>query len=308
MALLSLFSFPVLWLYLNRRKPDVTLVCLLGFVPLLATLLSPHKPRNVLFVNGIPTFNRFRTFLWRHLHTRADLVITVTKNTGDLIRRQGMPAHKVRLMDHPVLDDSVLIKSREAVDHPWFTAKERPVIVGMGRLTRQKDFPTLLRAFARVRAAMACRLVIFGEGEDRQALAALIGTLGLGEDVWLAGFTPNPYRYVVRADLFVLSSRWEDPGHVIMEAAALKVPIVSTDCPSGPGEFLQGGALGHLVPVGDSDRMAEAMLDALRAPSPARVEGASRQAARYTVPACIDAYSAALGLTDRPNSNSESLS
>jgi len=301
MALLSLYAFPPLWWYLGRRKPDAVIICLLGFVPLLASRFAFHKPFNALFVNGIPTFNFFRKILWATLQRRADLVITVTRRTGDLIRRNGMPPRKIALMDHPVLDDDVLRKSREAVDHPWFTDGQIPVIVGIGRLTRQKDFPTLLKAFARVRAVRPCRLAIFGEGEDKDALIAMIASLGLGDDVWLAGFTPNPYRYLARADLFALSSRWEDPGHVIMEAAFLKVPIVATDCPAGPAEFLQDGAYGHLAPVGDDARLAEAILDSLAAPADRRAErvaGAHRQAQRYTAPACIDAYLTALGLAE----------
>jgi glycosyltransferase involved in cell wall biosynthesis len=290
MAVLSLFSFPILWWYLQRRKPDVLLVCLLGFLPMLVLRFSPHRPKVVLSVQGIPTFNRFRRFLWRNLQFRSDAVIPLTENTRQLLLKQGMSSGLLHRIDNPVIDDGILESAREPAGHPWLDAKDRPVLMGIGRLSRQKDFSTLLRAFALLRARTPCRLVILGEGEDRSRLEAEVKTLGLQHDVLLAGFVANPYKWLARADVFVLTSLWEDPGHVLMEAAFLNIPIVATDCPSGPRDFLDSGALGSLCPMGDAEAIASAVESTLRVPDADRVRRAHAKSLNYTIPVCVHRY------------------
>ncbi len=133
----------------------------------------------------------------------------------------------------------------------------------MGRLTRQKDFVTLIWAFARLRESRPARLVILGEGEERGALLALADALGIASDIDLPGFVNNPYAYLSRASLFVLSSRWEGLPGVLIEALACGTRVISTDCPSGPREILAEGTYGELVPVADPASLAEAMQRAL---------------------------------------------
>jgi glycosyltransferase involved in cell wall biosynthesis len=141
-----------------------------------------------------------------------------------------------------------------------------PVVLGVGRLTRQKDFPTLIRAFAAVRRRHAARLIILGEGEDRPGLEALAGQLGVAHDVALPGFQDNAVAYMAASRLFVLSSTWEGLPTVLIEALAAGTRVVSTDCPNGPREILQDGRLGALVPVGDVAALAAAMIEALCRP------------------------------------------
>jgi glycosyltransferase involved in cell wall biosynthesis len=129
-----------------------------------------------------------------------------------------------------------------------------------------KDFPTLLRAFARVRAQQRVRLIILGEGTDRYELEQLVGRLGVKQDVLLPGFVPNPYPYLKRASAFVLPSLYEGLPTVLIEAMALGVPCIATDCESGPSEILARGLHGTLTPVGDVDSMATAIADTLRHP------------------------------------------
>ncbi|MEJ5366661.1 MAG: glycosyltransferase, partial [Desulfosoma sp.] len=161
------------------------------------------------------------------------------------------------------------------VDHPWFHHAGPPVIVGMGRLTTQKDFPTLLRAFRKVHDALRCRLVLLGDGSHRKALETLAHQLGVAEDVSFPGFVPNPYPYLKRASVFVLSSIWEGSPNALTEAMALGTPVVATDCPSGPRELLRGGEVAPLVPMKDPEAMAEAVLQVLEnPPDPARLREA----------------------------------
>src|SRR5690606_21887962 len=130
------------------------------------------------------------------------------------------------------------VKSAAPLDHHWFAPDAPPVVVAAGRLGPEKDFPTLIRAFALVRARRPVRLAILGEGGQRRALQALIDELECGNDIQLPGFQSNPYAWMSRAGVFVLSSRWEGFGNVLVEAMACGAPVVSTACPSGPEEIL----------------------------------------------------------------------
>ena len=142
----------------------------------------------------------------------------------------------------------------------------------MGKLKRQKDFATLIRAFARLRREQPLRLVILGEGEERAALERLVQHLGIAADVLLPGFMENPYAWMARSAVFVSSSAWEGFSNVLCEALACGCPVVSTDCPSGSAQILQNGVYGPLVPVGDDAALAVAIAALLRA-----VPGRSRQ-------------------------------
>jgi glycosyltransferase involved in cell wall biosynthesis len=133
----------------------------------------------------------------------------------------------------------------------------------VGRLEQQKDFPTLIHAFAKVRQMQTAKLVILGSGREEKKLLSLVNELDLSEDVAMLGFVENPYAYMAKSAIFVLSSAWEGFGNVVAEALAAGAPVVSTNCPSGPAEILDNGKYGELVSVGDSQAMAEAILRVL---------------------------------------------
>jgi glycosyltransferase involved in cell wall biosynthesis len=161
----------------------------------------------------------------------------------------------------------------EPVDHQWFRDGLPPVVLTVGRLGDQKDHPTLLRAFAKVRACREARLVILGEAPNARETQRRIGelrglacSLGIEDDVDFLGYQPNPFKYMSRAAVFALTSRFEGLGNALIEALACGCPIVSTDCESGPAEILSYGRYGQLVPVGDIDAVAEAILLTLDSP------------------------------------------
>ena len=137
------------------------------------------------------------------------------------------------------------------------------MVLGVGRLEQQKDFPTLIHAFAKVRQMQTAKLVILGSGREEKKLLSLVDELKLNEDVAMLGFVDNPYAYMAKSAVFVLSSAWEGFGNVIVEAMAVGTPVVSTNCPNGPEEILDNGKYGELVSVGDSQAMAEAILRVL---------------------------------------------
>jgi glycosyltransferase involved in cell wall biosynthesis len=159
---------------------------------------------------------------------------------------------------NPIITDDLAERARDDVGHPWLEDGV-PVFVAAGRLRPQKDFPLLLRAFAKVRAERPVRLIILGEGPDRPGLEQLVAELGIGADVDLPGAVTNPYAYMSRAVAFVLSSRWEGLPTVLVEALGCGAQVIATDCPSGPDEILAGGRYGTLIPVGDLGALVAAM-------------------------------------------------
>jgi glycosyltransferase involved in cell wall biosynthesis len=201
-----------------------------------------------------------------HLYRRADAVVALARGVADdlLAQAPGLRG-RLRVIHNAGYDDGALAAAEAAL--PAAAATERPLLVACGRLTAQKDYPTLLRALARVRRELPARLWIVGQGEQRAGLEALATQLELGEAVRFQGFQPNPYPFMRAADLFVLSSRWEGFGNVIVEAMAVGTPVVSTDCTHGPREIIADGESGLLVPPGDDAALAAAILRVLRDPA-----------------------------------------
>ena len=229
----------------------------------------------------------------------ADRVIAVSEGVAeDTAAVTGLPRDRIAVVRNPVVTPRLRAMAKEAVDHPWLPASDVPVVLGAGRMTRQKDFPVLVRAFARVRHERPCRLIVLGEGPDRAEIERLVGELGVGDDVSLPGFAVNPYAYMSRASLFVLSSRWEGSPNVLTEALAVGTPVVSTDCPSGPRETLQEGRFGPLVAVGDEEALARAILETMAHPlDAATLRGAVDE---FTVERSADGYLEVLGLSPGP--------
>ncbi len=200
-----------------------------------------------------------RAMIRRH-YPCADAVIAISQGVAASVAAvAGMRSERIVTISNPV--DCAAIRRQGAlpIAHPWLAPDAPPLILAVGKLKAQKDFETLIRAFARLRAARPANMVILGEGKRRARLMTLVRELGLSDCVDLPGFTGNPHAWMARAALFVLSSRWEGFSNALAEALALGCPVVSTDCPSGPAELLMAGALGPLVPVGNDTALAVAM-------------------------------------------------
>jgi glycosyltransferase involved in cell wall biosynthesis len=222
--------------------------------------------------NGKSRRDRIMPRMVSRFYPWADYVVGVSEGvTEDLVELTGLRREKMRVIFNPIVTPDIGEKARAPVDHPWF-GDGSSVFVAAGRLRPQKDFPTLLRAFEQVRAKRPARLLVLGEGPERERLEALVRELRITEDVSLHGSTTNPYAYMARACAFVLSSRWEGLPTVLIEAMSCGVPVIATDCPSGPREILANGRYGKLVSVGDADGLAlamEAALDGKLSPPPA---------------------------------------
>lgn len=237
---------------------------------------------------------KVRSYLVRWFYPWANEIVAASQGVAeDLALLAGLPLKNIRVIYNPVVTPDFFEKAKESIDHPWFAPEEPPVILGVGRLVRQKDFPTLIRAFALVRQRRPARLMILGDGDKREPtvrpqLEALVRELGLEGDVALPGFVENPYAYMAKAAVFVLSSVYEGFGNVVAEAMAAGTSVVSTDCESGPAEILENGKYGRLAPVGDIYALADAILATLSKPTDPEV---LRQRARtFSVDRVVEQY------------------
>jgi glycosyltransferase involved in cell wall biosynthesis len=293
--------------YLRERRPDALLAAAphqnleaiwakrLAGVPTRVLISERTVPSQVLPMSPMWR-SRFLPPLMLRAYQQADVIVSVSRRLGDdLAEVTGIPRDRITTIYNPVVGPEIDALAAEPVQHPWFAPGEPPVILGMGRLSAQKDFPTLIRAFARVRARRRVRLVIFGAAKDpakteqrRGEIKALAQQLGVGEDVDAPGFTPNPFAYMARAALFVLSSRYEGLPGVLIQALASGCPVVSTDCPSGPMEILDDGRWGPLVPVGDDAAIAAAIEQVLDDPLPA--EALKARAQEFSVDRAVQRY------------------
>jgi len=269
--------------YLQQARPDIILSALTyaNLVALWAKRLSGTRvpvviSERIALSNYCTASSNARKWRWRYLpdmvrHTYpdADAVVAVSEHVAnDLVCSIGLDRQSVSTVYNPVVDDTLRTRAHQALAHPWFTPGAAPVVLSAGRLTEQKDFATLLHAFARLRAVREARLVILGEGRLRKKLEALAEHLGIRADVDLPGFVENPFKYMARASVLVLSSRYEGLPGVLIQALACGCPVISTDCPGGSREILAEGRYGTLVDVGDTAGIAAAILETLDNPTP----------------------------------------
>ncbi|WP_022681613.1 glycosyltransferase [Sphingobium bisphenolivorans] len=264
--------------FLRKTRPQAVMCTGFGFPNLCAILvrwiagfqfrlmLTEHCFPSVDHDAAKPWQSRYWFFRLAHLlYPFADNIVAVSKGTAnDLAKVISIDPRSITCIYNPIVSDALIESGSEPVDHPWFHDDSVPVVIAVGRLEHQKDFATLITAFARVRKQLRCRLMILGDGTERDMLTALIDRLGLADDVAMPGFAPNPHAYTAKASLLVLSSRFESLANVVIEAMALGTPVIATDCPSGPAEALDHGRFGKLVKVGDADMLADAMLEILQ--------------------------------------------
>lgn len=296
-------SAPALATYLRREKPTSLLAG--GLYANLAALWARDSARSttrIVLCEHNPLSRACRNpgriklttpLLVRRSYPRADAIVACSGGVADdMAEFTGIARERILAVHNPVVTPDLRARAEEPLDHPWFVADSPPVILSVARLAVQKDFPTLLRAFSLVRAKRPARLLILGEGKQRSELEKLASELDLGDDLSLPGFTPNPLPYMKRADVFALSSIYEGFGNVLIEALSCGLPVVSTDSPGGPGEILDRGRFGRLVPMSDPQAMAEALLDTLDRP-PAR-EALTARAEEFSAENIADRYREAL--------------
>jgi glycosyltransferase involved in cell wall biosynthesis len=282
--------------HLRTHQPDVLVSALFhaNVAAAVATrglgtplLVVEHNTMSVKFGAATSLSERLAPLACSVAYRVVDQVAAVSEGVADdLSSYLHLARNRVRVLRNPVDYAEVRHRAAEPVAHPWFD-EDAAVVLAVGRLTEQKDFATLVRAIATVPEV---RLLILGEGEQRAALQQLTQSLGVGDRVDLPGFVANPYPYFASADVIAMSSRWEGLPTVLLEALPFDARIVSTDCPSGPREILEGGRFGRLVPVADAQALAQAIAAAV-SESP---QDRSEAWARYDRPVAVSEYEAVL--------------
>nr|MBP8282761.1 glycosyltransferase [Chromatiaceae bacterium] len=273
----------LLRIYLPQQQPAILLTGKLSddFAGLAVKRLLGLETRLVAAV-GTLLSGRFAAHRWNFLKTLREtrqirrayeqfdgltaLTATVARDLRDYFRIRGVP---IAVLPNPIIPPDLATLAAAPCDHPWLAPGQPPVVLAVGGLRKVKDFPTLLRAFARLAKGREVRLLILGEGKERGRLGHLAARLGIAEQVALPGFVANPFPFMARCRVLALSSVREGLGNVLVEAMALGTPVVATACTEGIHDLLRGGDLGGLVPVGDDQALARALQAALdRWPDP----------------------------------------
>lgn len=271
------YALPKIIKYIRKNKPFAILTGLthVNSITILARILSgintriivsEDNPMSISISNSSYWWSRLLPIFIRRSYPLADAIICVSSGVADdLVRLGKLDKGKISVIYNPIDIADVIQKANFPLSDSYFN-ENLAVVLAVGRLDKQKDFSTLIYAFAELRKKLSARLLILGEGSERLSLEKLIKELNLEQDVRMPGFVNNPYVYMRHAKVLVLSSRWEGFGNVLVEAMALGTPVVATDCPSGPAEILEGGKLGPLVPVGNYKRLAEAIYHIIESP------------------------------------------
>ncbi|NES99881.1 MAG: glycosyltransferase [Sphaerospermopsis sp. SIO1G1] len=266
-------SLPLLVKYLQQNSPKFLFSALEdpNVLSIVAQKLAGVTTRVIVTVhNHVSNYCResrelkrkFTPWLISWLFPQAAGIVAVSQGVANEVAKiSGLPSEKIRVIYNPIFTPELLPKFHESVEHPWFQDDQLPVILGIGRLTKQKDFGTLIRAFAIVEKKYPSRLMILGQGGKLAELQALVADLDLVKKVDFPGFVDNPYAYLSKAKMLVMSSIFEGFGNVLVESMMAGTPVVSTDCESGPSEILSDGKYGHLAKVGDPENLATAIID-----------------------------------------------
>ena len=262
MTLSVIFSILPLILYLIKNKGNY----ILGLVPILAILgflISNVKSKIIFSIQGLPRSNIFNLNLFFLKYLPDVKYVIPTKSMKKYLDVKYKLSRNIEyhVIPNAVLDSNLISKSKELVNDEWYNNSKLFVITAVGRLTNQKDFSNLIKSFSLTANTLdLIRLVIIGSGEQRESLQDHVKDLGLESTVKFLGFQSNPYKFMNASDLFVMSSKWEGPGHVLIEALATGCPVITTNCPIGPSDSVQNGEFGQLVEVGNSSALSEAIL------------------------------------------------
>jgi glycosyltransferase involved in cell wall biosynthesis len=295
----TILSLPFMVHYFRKNKPDVVISALphINMVTCWAQRISRIKSKTIITEHNTLSRSvkysttirgRWLPFFMKLTYPLADTVVAVSNGVADdLSNMLKLPRADITVVYNPVVSDFLVKSSQKKIDHAWLESERTPVILGVGRLTEAKNFATLIKAFSILVENIPAKLIILGEGKQRGHLENIIKQLNLTDKVDLPGFIENPYPFMKKCELFVLSSIWEGLPTVLIEALSLGAKVISTDCHSGPREILEDGKWGTLVPINNVNSLAQAMLDSLQKnTNPAESEAWQK----YTVQNVISRY------------------
>lgn len=238
---LFLFSFlaiPKLFFIIYRYNPDIIFSYLLSIIPLSLCKFFFYKSKIICSIQGFPKLGILRKTLWKFFYRRSNFIITMTNFTKKLIsQRINYDENKIFLINNPIISRKIKLNSFQNIKSEHLKIFSKPVMISVGRLTRQKNFSLLIEAFNEKKVFDKYNLVILGEGEDKFLIEKYILKNNLKSSVFLLGFVENPYKYIAKSSIYISTSDWEEPGHAILEAGYLNIPIITSDCPNGPKEL-----------------------------------------------------------------------
>ncbi len=269
--------------YLKKEKPNIfvsalprenliTLMSMVFYKSKTKFIITERSTVSALSKNATYKFSHKFIFrfilpiLMKIFYKKADSIVCVSKGVADDLYKIIGKLPSIRIIYNPVINNNVLELAKEPLIDSNIKNSSLPNIVAVGRLTKAKDYPTMLKAFSIVLKETPANLIIIGDGEERSKVENIIKELNISNNVFLLGFQKNPLKYMTKADIFILSSRLEGFPNVLVEAMACGVPVVSTDCQSGPNEIIEDGKSGLLVPVGDEKAISEAIIKLLENP------------------------------------------
>lgn len=270
-----ILSIPKLVQYLRKEKPHALLSCMTytSVTALLSRKIANSNTRVIacLHINMSaqilrPSVKRARFLVpfVKLTHPWADVIVATSRGCGeDFLQVTGVGKSNMEVIYNPTITDEIIPLSKKSVDHRWYGDGKPPVIIAVGRLAQQKNYDLLLRSFAKLLQHRQANLLILGDGPLREDLERLSVELGINEHLDMPGFVDNPYAYMSKSVMLVMSSYFEALPAVLIEALHVGTQVVSVDCPNGPSEILDGGRYGELIPMDNVDALAEGMMKAL---------------------------------------------
>ena len=302
---LQYFIFLKLTSLLKKEKPDalVSFMWYPNAVALAANsigrlnlkVIVSERSSTAIFEGKLMDF--LRRLVIRTLYPKANMIVAPSQGIADdLYLRYGISKKKLKVIHNPLDTNVILKKAGEPLEHPWY-GKGESIIIAIGRLGQEKGFSFLIRAVAHLaREGTRCKLIILGEGTEKENLQRLVKELSLEDTVSMPGFLENPYKYLSRSTVFVLSSLYEGFPNVLLEALALGVPSIATRCPTGPEEIIIDGVSGILVEPASEEAMADAIKRVLSDAELRKklAEGGRKRAEDFSVEKIIKEYEAAI--------------
>lgn len=250
--------------------------------------------------SALKEFSLIKRIMWMFLifilYRFADKHIAVSKGVANAMSKFGrIKMSNISILPNPVITDKIFTDASVKINHPFFQ-NNKPVFLYVGRLSYEKDVSNLLYSFKKVQESIASHLIIIGDGPDRKDLEQIAKKINISDKISFLGHQDNPYPYFLQSDLLVLSSTREGLPTVLIEALALGLKVVSTDCPSGPSEILDNGTYGTLVKLGDSNAFAESIVSTLNSSTP---KVPKSELEKYTVKSAVLNYIKTLNINSR---------
>tara|TARA_B110000971_G_C20009846_1_gene501054 strand:- start:104 stop:1246 length:1143 start_codon:yes stop_codon:yes gene_type:complete len=250
--LFSILSIPLLIRQILKHKPNIIITGLVGFIP----SMLKYFFKDLIVINSIqghPKLNFIRKLIWKTFYKNSDYLITMTKQTKkDLETKVGIDPNKIFIIENPILHRDIKQMSSEVIDKSDKFIFNKKVFCAIGRLTYQKNFMKLLSLLKKYsdQTKDDFNLIILGDGEKKEELDDYIKKNNI-KNFYLLGFKDNPYKYLAKSDIYICSSLWEEPGHTLIEAGYLNVPILTSNCPNGPDEIIKNNFNGFKYELGN---------------------------------------------------------